>query len=81
MIFWPWYQTIVQSKWFIFIIPLILIAVIVWAIIRLAQPSARPTATHSPDKISQAVEILNVRLAKGDITEEEYERIKSRIMK
>ncbi|MFO7611332.1 MAG: SHOCT domain-containing protein [Clostridia bacterium] len=81
MIFWPWYQTIVQSRWFIFLIPLILIAVIVWVIVSLAQPSGKPTTTRSPDKISEAIEILNVRLAKGDITEEEYARIKSLITK
>jgi uncharacterized membrane protein len=63
------------------IMPLGLIALVLWA---LARPDRRygrysgnePREAHSGDP---ALEIVRQRFAKGEITEEEYEQLKSKL--
>lgn len=54
------------------IVGLILIAVVVWAALRIAGTSQ---GQQSPDR-KDAVEILKERYARGEIQKEEFERMK-----
>jgi len=54
------------------ILGLILIAVIVWAVIRIAGPSSRQQKSNGKD----AIQILKERYARGEIEKDEFERMK-----
>ena len=56
------------------LIPLILIGVVIYAVIRLSQGSHRNYSSHREN--GDALDILNQRYANGDISDEEYARKK-----
>lgn len=53
-----------------FIIPLILIGLIIYAVVRLLPGGNRNYSNHRTE--NDALDILNQRYAKGEISEEEY---------
>lgn len=59
------------------LIPLLLIGVIVYAVYKLNESKAGQPRTVKDD----AIEILNERLARGEINEAEYQQKKSLILK
>lgn len=64
--------------WFgMMIIPLLLIGVIVYAVIKLASNSNVRNVRES----GSALEILNERLASGEISEEEYKQKKALLLR
>jgi putative membrane protein len=80
MFFWPWFIRDFDFRWLVLILPLMLIGVIVWAVVKLSGTSeSRQSEYRRQQKKNEALEILKTRLASGDITEEEYDRLKSRI--
>lgn len=66
-----------MGGWFGMLIPIILIAVIIYAVVRSSGNS------HQSDKTSlnNSLDILNERFARGEIDEEEYLRKKEMIIK
>lgn len=82
MFFWPWFIRDFDFRWLVLILPLMLIGVIVWAVVKLSGSSSesRQSEHVRQQKKTEALEILKTRLASGDITEEEYDRLKSRIL-
>lgn len=66
-----------MGGWFGMLIPLILTVVIVYVVVRLLGHN------HTANRRSydNSLDILNERLARGEISEEEYERKKAMIMK
>lgn len=63
------------SMWFGWIFWLIIIAVIVWAVIKISGNSRRSGQPHS----ESPMDILKKRYARGDITKEEFEQMKKDI--
>lgn len=64
--------------WFVMmIIPLILVGLIIYAIVRLSQ--ARQGNYEGQGKRNTALDTLNERFAKGEISEEEYNKKKKMI--
>lgn len=66
-----------MGGWFGMLIQLILIAIIVYAVVRLLGHN------HAGNRRSydNSLDILNERFARGEISEEEYERKKAMILK
>lgn len=62
-----------------FLFPLLILIIIVWAVFYLISPSK---SNHTKDNnisgysLDRSLEILRERYAKGEINEEEYQRIK-----
>ena len=73
MMWWPWSN--MGGLWmglgalFMFVFWGIVIALVVWLIVRLAR-SGKQTASENP------LEIAKARYAKGEITKEEFEQLK-----
>ncbi|MGE5561580.1 MAG: SHOCT domain-containing protein [Chloroflexota bacterium] len=65
------------------IVPLGLVGLLFWAFSRSSRPvdHINGDAAHSPMGGDPALAILRQRLAKGEISEEEYERLKERLSK
>lgn len=57
------------------IIPILFIALIVYVVIRLSQGNQRQYVPHKDG--NNALDILNERYAKGEISEEEYIKMKN----
>ncbi len=70
MMWWGWGGPFMMGGLFMWLVPALLIGLIVWAL----TGSRRTTqATHDE---GAALETLKMRLAKGEIGEEEYQRLK-----
>lgn len=65
-------------SWFGMIIPLLLIGLIIYAVVKLTQSSSINNNTKNI-KLNDAIDILNQRLASGEISEEEYMKKKKMI--
>lgn len=59
---------------------LAVVGLIVFAIVKSADSSSRPRYSNSYDETRKAMDILNQRLANGEIDEEEYKRKKELLM-
>ncbi|MFT8315746.1 MAG: SHOCT domain-containing protein [Clostridium sp.] len=64
---------------FMMLVPIILIAIIVYAIIKLKDHPSHGDYYNNSD--NRALDILNERYARGEITEEEYNQNKNTIMR
>ncbi len=81
MLFWPWIFELSNPRILLILLPLLLIGLIIWAVIRLSGSSdSRVKEYQRQEKQNEALEILNKRLAAGDISEEDYDRLKSKIL-
>ncbi len=63
-----------------FILLIAIVGLIVFAIVKAADNSSRPRYSNSYDETRKAMDILNQRLANGEIDEEEYKRKKELLM-
>jgi len=63
------------------LIPIILVAIIVYAIFKLSSHSDRNGNYNNTGSSSSSLNILNERFARGEITEEEYNQKKNMILK
>ncbi len=63
-----------------FILLIAIVGLIVFAIVKAADNSGRPRHSNSYDETRKAIDILNQRLANGEIDEEEYKRKKELLM-
>lgn len=61
------------------LIPLIIIGVIIYAVFKLSNNNKN--GRYASQQHDSSLDILNERFAKGDITEEEYNRKKDMLMK
>jgi len=64
------------------LVPLLFIILIVWAFVFLLRPtqSNPPGNTNFISVSNKPIEILNERYAKGEITEEEYLKVKRNLL-
>lgn len=62
----------------VMLIPLILIGVIVYAVIKISSGNSN---VRNTGQYSSSLEILNERFAKGELTEEEYNQRKAVLMR
>jgi len=65
---------------FMMLIPIVLVAIIVYAILKLTGHS-KGNGNYNNISSNGALDILNERLARGEITEEEYNQKKNMILK
>lgn len=65
-------------SWFGMIIPLLLIGLIIYVVMKLTQSSSINNNTKNI-KLNDAIDILNQRFASGEISEEEYMKKKKMI--
>jgi len=65
-------------SWFGMIIPLLLIGLIIYAVVKLTQSNSINNNTKNI-KLNDAIDILNQRFANGEISEEEYMKKKKMI--
>ena len=65
---------------FMMLIPIVLVAIIVYAILKLTGHSNR-NGHYNNISSNGALDILNERFARGEITEEEYNQKKNMILK
>lgn len=63
-----------------FILLIAIVGLIVFAIVKAADNSGRSRHSNSYDETRKAIDILNQRLANGEIDEEEYKRKKELLM-
>ena len=68
---WGW-------MWFGWVLWLILIAVIIWAVVRFT--SSASGRSHSTPPQESALDILKKRYARGEISREEFEQMKKDLM-
>ncbi len=67
------------GMWFSWLFWIILIVVIIWAIIQFTNRSQPMNFTNSIDN-ETSLDILKKRYAKGEITKEEFEKMKEDLM-
>jgi len=65
---------------FMMLIPIVLVAIIVYAILKLTGHSNR-NGHYNNIRSNSALDILNEHFARGEITEEEYNQKKNMILK
>ena len=66
------------GMWFGWLFWLIIIAVIIWAVVRITGSSSGRSHPSSPQE--SALDILKKRYARGEITKEEFEQMKKDLM-
>jgi len=67
-------------SWFIMFVFIVLVALGILALLRYLQLPGRPNSCRQPVG-SNAIDILNERYSKGEISEEEYKKKKAEILK
>lgn len=67
------------GMWFGWIFWLIIIAVIVWAVVTISRNVQRSGQTQDPSRTESALDILNKRYARGEISRAEFEQMKKDI--
>ena len=73
---WPWFHWGFGGWWFMFIVMIALCGLIIWGIIALVRATTHRSNTGSDIRNPDAMEILKIRYARGEITREEFEERK-----